>query len=918
MSTIKYKFNEKDDLLFYILNAVGHDFIHDFNNYGRMGKILNYIMGLVQHVVVSPQDMVFVTSEFLPSVRELEQQQQTDTQDPTDMPDPNAMDDDEVQVNTTIPEYEDQATTISQTTSTENNVLENQETNPLDNPLDNPVDDSTKNLTTDILEESQIEENFRSEPIKLINIDTSSETPIQNITNKNIRMFNLITQNLSSRTTRTTTKKLNILQRLKDFIQETKFLIISKLRSLSSGGRGGINRNKKQKGGNGINIITRDNIILSIKDIIEEIKETTPQNLQLISYFEYIMYSYLNLSIPGITPLEIFNNSLIEDSASIFIIGQCNNTNIREQAKLGLTALLSVSTTNQDVTSEDIPSLNKAKGPINLSKFMARGLVPTSKRIPTYSSTPIRHGGNKIIVGGAFNGTTYNLPENIRIFQQFDAIINDFKRTALYINYINCTLLQNLSDMTFVGQIYSEYENFITYASNIEGKNVIELIVGKQMFNVKRTIIMNKKDASTRGGRNVTKNIQEMVDTITDLIFVKTIDVYNDVKNRQQARSEDSGDGSSITGSAKTAVQRVSRLVARKILELTHAPRNSRNSDLNKQIEILKNIAENDRGYTSADDALINYFINTYGSSGVNIFSRYAALDQLSTRIKLCNKSNCRVINNAVPTEIKNHIAEIVVCPTSSVCDGMGSFGSCVNPKNNREYANMNFSVSHGDESNYYYGQTNIKSDLTSVNINYGITYNDLQIYNFIDIKIDSQPIVLQANYVFKNLINRIIELWKNAKPGSDIDVLWTYLYGTDYFLSILKLGSQKAVGDIFQEINSTLFNGGYNVQVQNLVNKNTYGLMGDRPSGIRVFKLLNNVGQESPSNQGKNPKASGGYVGGNTTFMYFSEVAAATSLTKRKGGNKITKKRKHKITSKYYRRRSKQTKRKNKHNKTK
>ncbi len=166
---------------------------------------------------------------------------------------------------------------------------------------------------------------------------------------------------------------------------------------------------------------------------------------------------------------------------------------------------------------------------------------------------------------------------------------------------------------------------------------------------------------------------------------------------------------------------------------------------------------------------------------------------------------------------------------------------------------------------------------------------HNLQIYNFIDIKIDSQPIVLQANYVFKNLINRIIDLWKTV-PGSNIHDLWTHLYGTDYFLSILKLGSQKAVGDIFQEINSTLFNGGYNVQVQNLVNKNTYGLMGDRPSGIRVFKLLNNVGPASASNQGKNPKASGGYVGGNTTFMYFSEVA---SLTKRKGGNKITKKRK-------------------------
>jgi hypothetical protein len=44
---IEYKFKTKDDLAFYILNAVCHDWIHDFNNYNRMGKILNVIMALV-------------------------------------------------------------------------------------------------------------------------------------------------------------------------------------------------------------------------------------------------------------------------------------------------------------------------------------------------------------------------------------------------------------------------------------------------------------------------------------------------------------------------------------------------------------------------------------------------------------------------------------------------------------------------------------------------------------------------------------------------------------------------------------------------------------------------------------------------------------------------------------------------------
>jgi len=914
MSTVKYKFQSQDDLLFYILNAVGHDFIHDFNNYGRMAKILNYIMGLVQNVV-SPQQVESVSQAFSPSIQALSVEQQRDIAENRD--NPNFVSDRimlPTGVGTSRPEYDTQIDNKN-IFETERMLVDEVNTTTLNpqSPIDNPVDDSTQTLTTQELYVSQMEDNLISEPLQPINItdsQTSSQSQIQAIVNENIRLYNIIAETIPiERVTRTTTKKINIMQRLKDFIQEANFLIISKLRSDSitifpgrSGG--GVKGNKKQKGGNGLDVITRDHIVSSIKDIIEEIKETTQKNLQLISYFEYIMYSYLNLFIPGITPLEIFNNSLIEDSVSIFIIGQCNNRNIKEQAKQCLTALLSVSFTSKNVTEENLSlQMDKAKGQADFSKFMARGFMPPRREIPTSLARPIRHGGNKIIVGGAFNRTIYS--QNSTIFSKFDELIVSFKTTSLlYENYLKCTLLQKLNNMEFVKKIYTEYNLFIRAASNIQGTNVIELIVGKQMLNVKKTIIENKNTAYNKGGRNLSKNVQEMVDTITDLIFVKTIDVYNDVKNRQQAISEDSGDGSSITGSARDAVQNVSKLVASKILELTGAPSSSPNLDLNKQIEILNNIAKYDKGYTSADDTLINHFITR--STGGNIFFGDNAIQQLKRRIGSCKKSNCRVINNAVPSEIKSLISQIVVCPTSSVCDGMASFGSCVNPKNNREYANMNFSVTADDvENNFYYGQTNIKSDLTSVNINYGISYNNLQIYNFIDIKIDSQPIVLQANYVFKNLINRIIEFWKTAPSGATIVRLWELLYNTDYFLSILKLGSQKAVGDIFQEINSTLSNGGYNVEVQGISTKNTYGLMGDRPSGVRVFKLLNN------SVSGKNPKASGGYVGGDTTFMYFSPPPIS-------GGNKITRKRKYKIMNKYYRRRSKQTKRKTNNNKRK
>lgn len=923
MTTIKYKFDTQQDLMFYILNAAGHDFIHDFNNYGRMGKILQYIMGLVENTV-STATAAEINREMQPVVAELNRQQSI--QEELDRSNTNArtavgIEYDTAPINSDAIVPDTPSTIYSFAPGNPPDEIKIVQANQ-DSAVDNPLDNSTETLSTAQLYESQKEDNFISEPIQSVTIsDISSDTPVQAIVNKNIELYNYIAVTIPTTTekeTRSTTKKLNVMQRLKDFIQESKFLIISKLSSgvnrLRSGRSYGGKGIKKQSGGNGVNIITRDDIIRSIKDIIEEINETAPQNLQLISFFEYIMHSYLYLSIPNISPIEIFNNSLIEDSTCIFIIGQCNNTNIREQARLSLMSLLHISDTAKGLPREEIQtSLDKTKSPVDLSKFMARGVLQPTRGITNSFTRPTRQ------IGGAFNSTIYSTI-NKDALKAFEDLVSEFGDSLLFTAYYSTRPLPQPNDQQYSSlcvQIYSEYKNFVTRSPKVQQPNkkgqlidvsIIELIAGPQMYSAKTVIIENKRLNANKGGRNEAKNNQEMIDTINDLIFIKTIDTYNDVKNRLQARNEDTGDGSSISGSAKTAVQKVSQLLAYKILQLTGVPITptslppaTGNSDLDKQIKILYDVAVRDRGYTSADDALIKYFIDTYGDQG-NVLSGQDSLFQLQKRIGSCSKKMCRVINNAVPADVKSAISNIVVCPTSSVCDGMGSFGSCVNPSGNKEYANMNFLVSYGNEKYSYYGQTNIKPDLTSVNINYGIVYNNLQIYNFIDIKIDSQPIVLQANYVFKNLINRIIEIWKTA-PGANIDELWSHLYNTDYFLSILKLGSQKAVGDIFQEINSTLENGGYNVPVQGVIDKNTYGLMGDRPSGVRVLKLLNS------RSIGKNPKASGGYVGGETSLIYFSQAV--------RGGNKMTKKRKHKVTSKYYRRK-RQTKRRNKHNKTK
>ena len=177
-------------------------------------------------------------------------------------------------------------------------------------------------------------------------------------------------------------------------------------------------------------------------------------------------------------------------------------------------------------------------------------------------------------------------------------------------------------------------------------------------------------------------------------------------------------------------------------------------------------------------------------SKNPNFSQGTKANEYLINQLNNCG-GNCRVINNAIPNGgVKDSITNSVVCPTSSVCDGMGAFGSCINPSaRTKEYFNMDFIVTtSGDSSNYYLGSTLLKSNNNAVNINYGFQFNELQVYNFLDINISTQPIILQANYTFKAVINRIIEIWKSASSETNIDSLWEMLYFNDYFISILTI----------------------------------------------------------------------------------------------------------------------------------
>ena len=67
---------------------------------------------------------------------------------------------------------------------------------------------------------------------------------------------------------------------------------------------------------------------------------------------------------------------------------------------------------------------------------------------------------------------------------------------------------------------------------------------------------------------------------------------------------------------------------------------------------------------------------------------------------------------------------------------------------------------------------------------------------------------------------------------------------------------------------------------IQDNPDAKTYGLMGDRPSGIRVFKLLLNgtVGSTMPF-------ACGGFIGSDSMLIYVPKTLIKNE--KKKGGNK-------------------------------
>ena len=855
---VDYKFKTVENYLFYILNAFGHDWIHDFNNYKRMSVIQKHINGLCIYItsIVSPGRGGSMKGGNLP---------------------------DSGNDVITSEDYEDLIGTYD------------------DDILFKYCDDRGNEYQLD-MGDFLIDDTNREERNRIIAVLNDVYT-------------NYVIMKDSRYMTR---NKLHTLQMMDNYINELKLCIFGYLKlDNESGG------SKHVGGGGSVKIIDNisnksinnafDNFIVNAKlekDDIEELQKPDitelEDNMELfkktMKFFKKI-FNYITIEEGDGHPLDILNSTLIENILSFCIIN-CHNNEFMQiidetwYCKMLINFFIKK---NDEREIKSLIEIKKEKTRIeDLQKLRNKNSFNSDI---INNGPPIYIGGSKIQYGGIKKADFEGLKSNenygpmIDLYDSYKEINEDniIEQTTQIISLIKDNI-----------DVYNFWLKKLIASS--QQQTIIEKLIND--FSVKLNAI--------RSGRNQTKQQTKLaVDTLALIsrVFIN----LSDHLLRFGVEVDDRSESSTLTTEQRDAVQNISRIVAKLMLERcipeeiynndnTPQITNTADPDLKKQMEILFNVKEG-KGFTGVDNELDSYILTNYKGEKENILIKNQAINKLKTLIKPIsalniNTDRIRVINNAIDKKILDDLnaKDAVVCPTSSVCDGMKSYGNCFGKdlSNREEYRDMNFQISDPDpdNNNNFIGTTtySLKKGRKTIIITYTVLCNDLyfQVPGF-TMDISSAPIDLQANVSFKNVINQILLIWKNKDINptdlpdpTDLLGLWKILDDHGVFESILQVGSKKAIGDIFQEINSTLENSGYTNNFDVVNAKTTFGLMGDRPSGVRVIKLLKDA------ESGINTKAIGGYISAgknanNKTYIYVPQEMM-------RGGKKQSRKRrKHK-----------------------
>jgi len=310
-----------------------------------------------------------------------------------------------------------------------------------------------------------------------------------------------------------------------------------------------------------------------------------------------------------------------------------------------------------------------------------------------------------------------------------------------------------------------------------------------------------------------------------------------------------------LTSIQKNDVQMISVVVAKGGYNYINRDLTSetvKNKVLKEELKILEEIISKNQNISKLDEDIRTAFTK-YAKEIAPPTRVITNWDTIKNTIAGQNK---KVIDNAVNTNAFRHI-EInektdIICPTSSVVDAMGSNGSCYMTKDrktiqNPEYYDMNFEIKDNENSNYYQGITKLKTSngkTKEVKVIFSAFFYDFYLPEVvIDIDISAPRIVkLSANTTFKGVIDKILHIWARIFDGKtvpDPELLWQSLESKSVFTELVRAGSVKSVGDLFQEINSVVEMGGYSDNIPNFNNILRIGAMGDQPSGVRAGYLL-------------------------------------------------------------------------------
>jgi hypothetical protein len=581
----------------------------------------------------------------------------------------------------------------------------------------------------------------------------------------------------------------------------------------------------------------------------------------LANYFKFMKRLYLYYEHPDVNPYTILNNVHIENALTLYLLDTNNKVIHANNTKFILESL-------QLQYLSHFNSIMKGGSPTDIQEYIENNFADIYFII--------------IGVGGATMNEVYSLYENHKE-------VNELKEKLV---------------------------NLISLVT--ADKETLDLL-SNTTYNSHKKLISNKFDeyaiSHKDGTRTMPAKRKEFISSSINLIKYIYGAVSKHIESMNAKLNAAAPSPKALSSEAKDDAKMILVTVALGGKEYILAnldkddPNFKKNTVFVEECHLIDNVIKSgtvtsktiDNGIR---DAFIKYSDKNHSYKLLNGVSKIkqVILEKKAGRLQIAT------IDNAVKQEIFDELtiaANDVICPTSSVCDAMGTFGSCPAKSNvNREFYPMDFKIKNHDESVYYHGRTEVKpkKSLTEVTITY-----DAQVNNFflseVEIKIDigkKNIVVLSANETYKTLLNTILLIWdrlfKTKSGRITTDMMWESLLSESVFIDFVKSGSIKSVGDLFQEINSVAEFGGYDATRINKVdsvalktkfsNQYRIGANGDQPSGVRAGYLL------LKARSGINPNSMGGYFSDSKkgTFAIRGDIPTNFSLEPDRPGSASSK----------------------------